>query len=93
MEIKRQRKVKHPLIAVQFLVMKHNEHELPAMRKLAKELGVDRLLIKNIEVHSPDEAKEWLPQNEKFRRYDFDGQQLRVKNADKNPAPDLGFPL
>ena len=86
-EIKRQRKVKHPLIAVQFLVMKHNEHELPAMRMLAKELGVDRLLIKNIEVHSPDEAKEWLPQNEKFRRYDFDGQRLRVKNADKKSCP------
>ena len=87
MEIKKQRKVKHPLIAVQFLVMKHNERELPAMRKLAKQLGVDRLLIKNIEVHSVEEAREWLPENEKFRRYQFNGRNLRVKNANKKSCP------
>ncbi|WP_456442338.1 radical SAM protein [Caldithrix abyssi] len=87
MEIKKQRRVRHPLIALQFLVMKHNKHELPAVRKLAKELGVDRLLIKNIEVHSVEEARQWLPQEDKFRRYDFDGKQLRVKNADKKSCP------
>ncbi len=87
MEVKRQRRVKTPLIALQFLVMKHNEHELPAIRKLARELGVDRLLIKNIEVRSVEEAREWLPQNETFRRYEFDGKHLRVKNADKKSCP------
>ncbi len=87
MEIKRARKKRYPLIAIQFLVMKHNEQELPAIRKLAKSLGVDRLLIKNIEVHSVQEAQEWLPQNERFRRYDFDGHHLRVKNANKKSCP------
>ncbi len=86
-EIKHQRNVKHPLIAVQFLVMKHNELELPAIRRLVKELGVDRLLIKNIEVHNLQEAQEWLPTNEKFRRYVFDGQHLQVKNANKKSCP------
>ncbi len=87
MEIKKEMKSRTPLIALQFLVMKHNEHELPAIRELAKELGVDRLLIKTIEVHTPQEAREWLPTNEKYRRYHFDGQNLVVKNAEKKSCP------
>ena len=38
MEIKKEMKSKTPLIALQFLVMKHNEHEIPAMNELAREL-------------------------------------------------------
>jgi radical SAM protein with 4Fe4S-binding SPASM domain len=87
MEIKQQRGIKTPLIALQFLVMKHNEHELEAVKKLAKEIGVDRLLIKNIEVMNTQQAREWLPQNEKYRRYDFDGQTLKVKNTSKKSCP------
>ena len=87
MEIKRERRSKTPLIALQFLVMKHNEHELPAVRKLAKELKVDRLLIKNIEVRSLEEAKTWLPLNDKYRRYDFSGQTYEVKNNQKKSCP------
>ncbi len=83
MEIKRQRGATTPLIALQFLVMKHNEHQLPEIKKLAKEIDIDRLLIKNIEVHNTQEAKEWLPQNNKYRRYNFDGKTLSVKNRSK----------
>jgi len=72
-----------PNVALQFLVMKHNEHEIPEMRRLAGEIGVDRLLIKNIEVRSPEEADQWLPENEAFRRYHFDGNSLLVKNSEK----------
>ena len=87
MEIKRERKSKTPLIALQFLVMKHNENEIPAIKKLAKEIGVDRLLIKNIEVRSLEEAQQWLPVNDKYRRYDFSGQNFEVKNNNKKSCP------
>jgi radical SAM protein with 4Fe4S-binding SPASM domain len=87
MEIKRERKSKTPLIALQFLVMKHNESEIPDVKKLAKEIGVDRLLIKNIEVRSLDEAKQWLPVNDKYRRYDFDGENFEVKMNNKKSCP------
>lgn len=87
MEIKKELKAKTPLIALQFLVMKHNEHELPAIRRLARDLGVDRLLIKTIEVHSVEEAREWLPKDDKYRRYYFDGQKLIVKNSEKKSCP------
>jgi radical SAM protein with 4Fe4S-binding SPASM domain len=80
---RKKRKSRTPNVAIQFLVMKHNEIEIPLLRPLVKELGADRLLLKNIEVHSASQAREWLPAEEKYRRYNFDGQNLVVKNADK----------
>ena len=83
MQMRRTLKRRTPNVAIQFLVMKHNEHEIPEIRKLAAEIGVDRLLIKNIEVHNAAEAEEWLPANKSFRRYNFDGENLIVKGAEK----------
>ena len=81
---KKRRKMSTPNVALQFLVMKHNEDEIPKVRKIASQLGVDRLLLKNIEVRSLDEAKKWLPSNKKFRRYHFNGKSYIVKGLDKN---------
>ncbi len=83
MEERERRRSRTPNVALQFLVMKHNEHEIPEMRRLAKEIGVDRLLIKNIEVRSVAEAHEWLPADDAFRRYHFDGESFTVKNSEK----------
>ncbi len=87
MEIKKELGKKTPLIAWQFLVMKHNAHEISEIKRLAKEVGVDRLLIKTIEVRSKEEAAEWLPEDEKYRRYKFDGSRLEAKNSDKQSCP------
>jgi MoaA/NifB/PqqE/SkfB family radical SAM enzyme len=81
---KKRLNMRTPNVALQFLVMKHNENEIPEVKKIADQLGVDRLLIKNIEVRSLSEAKKWLPADKKFRRYDFDGQKYSVKGIDKN---------
>jgi MoaA/NifB/PqqE/SkfB family radical SAM enzyme len=42
-QTKKKLKTKNPLIRWQFLVMKHNEHEIEEIKKLAKELQVDNL--------------------------------------------------
>jgi radical SAM protein with 4Fe4S-binding SPASM domain len=63
--------------------MKHNEHEIRQIRELAQKIGVDRFLVKNIEVRSIQEAKKWLPEEESYRRYYFDGDTLIVKGAEK----------
>lgn len=79
MQEKKKRKSRTPNVALQFLVMKHNESEIDAVRKLGKELGVDRVLIKNIEVRSFEEAKEWLPEEDTFRRYNVTENEFIVK--------------
>jgi radical SAM protein with 4Fe4S-binding SPASM domain len=77
------RNQKTPNVALQFLVMKHNENQIAEVKRLSEQLGVDRLLIKNIEVRSLGEAEQWLPNNEKFRRYDYSGHDYKVKGSEK----------
>lgn len=78
---KRRLRRKTPYLFMQFLLMKHNEHELPAMERLAKELGVDRLLKKNIQVETLAEAREWLPNEERHRRYHLTENDFTAKNG------------
>ncbi len=72
---------KTPYIYMQFLVMRHNEHEIPAMQELAHELEVDKLLIKNIQVETLAEAQEWLPGAERYRRYALTQNDFVVKRG------------
>jgi radical SAM protein with 4Fe4S-binding SPASM domain len=78
---------KTPYIYMQFIVMKHNEHELAVMEKLAAELGVDRLLKKTVQVETFEEAQEWLPSQEQFRRYHLTEQAFVVKRGGKGACP------
>lgn len=39
-----------PIITWQFIVMKHNQHEIVKAEKMAKEIGVDRLLFKSLSI-------------------------------------------
>ncbi len=90
MEMRRRLGSRTPNVAIQFLVMKHNEHEIASMKRLADELGVDRFLVKNIEVHTLEEARFWLPAEEAFRRYEVRNGELVVKGvSQKQNCPRL----
>ena len=43
---KAERDVAHPFVEIQFLVFEHNRDDLPRVRALAEELGVDGLLVR-----------------------------------------------
>lgn len=79
---------KTPYLFVQFLVMKHNENQINDIKKVAKQLGVDRLLIKTIQVMTFEEAVEWLPENGKYSRYDLSEEDIQVKQG-KGACPRL----
>jgi len=68
-----EKKSPFPTIEIQFLVMKHNEHELEDIKKLAKELGVDHLRLAplTVNIKEPEQVKKWLPADEKWSRYDY----------------------
>jgi len=73
-----------PLIRWQFLVMKHNEHEMAAIRGLAQEIGVDSLIFKTVQIYSKEDIAQYLPSNPKFRRYKISGDQFELKFGLKN---------
>ena len=72
---------KTPYIYLQFLIFRHNEHEIPVMEKLARSLGVDRFLKKNVQVETLAEAREWLPREERYRRYQLNEDNFVVKSG------------
>jgi len=76
-----------PLIFIQFIVMKPNEHQLAEMANLTKKLGADKLLVKTAQVENVDEALRWLPTNQSLRRYQFNGKEIRPKRVAPGPCP------
>lgn len=84
---KHRRQASKPHIELQFLVMKHNEGDIPKMLTLAKSLGVDKLSLKTISLGSSISLQEkirrsrrYLPLNQQFSRYETAAGELRVKN-------------
>lgn len=67
-----------PLVQLQFLVFKHNEHELQSIRELARDLAVDSLRIKSAQVYTFDQGRQYLPSNPRYSRYHDDGR-LRIR--------------
>ena len=73
-EAKEELNSKTPVIELQFLVMKHNEHQKRYMKQLAKQLGVDVYSEKlvGIDYNDPEfqkMAKELLPNDLSLSRY------------------------
>ena len=75
--IERRRKTRQqtPVIEWQFLVMKHNQHQMDDARRLAAELGVDRLRFTSAglpfdDVGNTQLASQWMSDLPSYRAYD-----------------------
>ncbi|SFG49375.1 radical SAM additional 4Fe4S-binding SPASM domain-containing protein [Algoriphagus hitonicola] len=62
-----------PRIIVQFLVTGQNEHEIPALKRWAKEIGVDELQLKSIQIYDYQNGSELIPSDLGYSRYIPDG--------------------
>ena len=62
-------KSKTPHLIFQFLVVKHNEHQLDELKVLAKETGVDEVAFKTAQVYEYEHGNNLIPANEKYSRY------------------------
>ena len=80
-EARRELGKKYPLADLQFIVMAHNEHEMDAIKKLGKELGVDRVIFKSPQIYDFENAEQTLPQNPRFRRYHKVNGEYRLKGS------------
>jgi len=83
-EAKRKRQARKPIITLQFVVMRHNEHEIAEIHRLAGALGVDRLELKSVSLGSSRKHDDkWLPENEEYSRYKYTGGRLELKDPPK----------
>lgn len=76
--------VKYPTIIWQFIVMKHNEHEIDEIKKLAKEIGVDQLSLKTVQIYSKEDIDNFLPTNPKYSRYKIKDNNFELKFGIQN---------
>jgi radical SAM protein with 4Fe4S-binding SPASM domain len=58
-----------PHIIFQFLVVKPNEHEIPEVYRLARELGVDEVKLKTAQIYDYQHGSPLIPVQDKYSRY------------------------
>jgi radical SAM protein with 4Fe4S-binding SPASM domain len=82
---KKELKSKKPEVIFQFLVVKPNEHQIPELYKLAKELGVDKVKLKTAQIYDFENGNPLIPSIGRYSRYDQqpDGT-YKIKNLLKN---------
>ncbi|HND82572.1 MAG TPA: SPASM domain-containing protein, partial [Chitinophagales bacterium] len=66
---KKELKAKTPYIIFQFLVVKPNEHQIDDLKKIAKEIGVDEVILKTAQVYDYKNGNPLIPENEQYSRY------------------------
>ncbi len=81
---KRARGIKKPFVELQFIVMKQNEHMLDKVLEYGRAAGVDKVVFKTMQVSSYENALHFLPENEKYRRYEVGKGTFTVKGKMKN---------
>jgi radical SAM protein with 4Fe4S-binding SPASM domain len=67
-----------PILVWQFIVMKHNEHEIDQVKRMAKSFGVDRLEFKTVQIYSKEDLK-YLPSDHKLSRYSSGVDSFELK--------------
>jgi len=67
---KKELKSKTPFVFFQFLVVKHNEHQIEEIKKIANEIGVDQVRFKTAQVYDyENDPNQLIPTIEKYSRY------------------------
>ncbi len=70
-----------PHIIFQFLVVRHNEHQIPELYDLAKEMGVDEVKLKTAQIYDFENGSDLIPVQEKYSRYQkMKNGKFRIKN-------------
>jgi len=90
---KRELNLQTPFINLRFIVMKHNEHEIPLLRHVAESLGVDVYTLKTLYPgHDVDPAQdknnEFIPENPQYRRFQYTSDFKRIRQV-QNPCKNL----
>lgn len=66
---KRDLKSGTPHIMVQFLVVRPNEHQIPELFEMARELGADEVRLKTAQLYDYRHGHDLMPTDERYARY------------------------
>lgn len=78
---KKKLKSRTPHIIWQFIAFKHNEHQVPEIKQLAKKIGVDELGIKTAQIYDYETSDNFIPDDKSLSRYEQDAEgNYHIKN-------------
>ncbi len=69
---KKKQKSFRPLLIAQFLVFRHNEHEVQRLQKFAYDLGFNQVQIKTAQIYGVNKKLDLIPRTETLSRYSID---------------------
>ncbi len=81
---KKELRLKKPFVEFQFIVMKQNEHLIEEVKKYGKEVGVDKVVFKTMQISTYENAIKFLPSNKKYSRYIVENSSFRMNREVKN---------
>lgn len=94
-EEKKRRGQELPVLHMRFMVMEHNEHEVPGVEVFARENGFDMFTLRTLsiidseETHAAHDALK--PKSQDFRAYEYD-QGERIRKSDYVCMQPFWFP-
>lgn len=69
-EAKKRLESRTPHLIFQFLVVRQNEHQVEEVRRLAREIGVDEVVLKTAQIYDYENGSDLIPENPKYSRYE-----------------------
>lgn len=78
---KKELKSSTPHVIIQVIASAHNEHQIDAIKKLGKEIGVDEVRIKTMQIYDYEEGSEFFTKDNSLSRYRINQEgQYVIKN-------------
>lgn len=66
---KKQLNKTHPIIHLQFILMRQNQHQMNQIIDIGKQLGVNRISFKTLQLGEFEDAEHFLPDDPQYTRY------------------------
>jgi len=80
-KLRKTSKSQTPFVELQFIVFKHNEHQIDEIKKLGRKLGVDKVSLKTAQLYEFENGNELMPGNLKYSRYEeYEPGKYRIKS-------------
>ena len=83
-EAKKSLKSSTPYIIIQFIVFKHNQHQIKDIKKLGHSLGVNKTVIKSAQIYDFEKGNQRMTDLSQFSRYRKKGNIFTIKKKLRN---------
>lgn len=84
-KLKKEFKCKKPRLIWQFLIFHHNIHQLPELHRLARKIGIDKVITINPQIPQYDDSSQWSS-NLGSRNQRDEQRQTQILSASMKPA-------